>query len=484
MASILSVADLLKEHAATRGQQTAFSGPGGCNVTYADLSVRTARVAGHLVREGITRGHRVALVLSSCIEAVECTFAITRAAAVGVPLDARSSQAELTRALCNSQAHVVITDDQRLERVCEAVVSARQSVNAQMLVIVVGGRPDMNVDVHGLVIRKYEDWAESNAIQTPDQEVQIDDLGLQEPAWLHYTTGTTGQPKGVLSTQLAWMWTAVNSYVPSLGMTSADKLFWPLPLFHAFGHSLCIIGTLATGASTHLVGSESLPDSLLLHPETTIMAGAPATYREIVTNDICRKAASLIRPRACISAGSPAPAGLSAQVEELFRVPIINHYGCTECGMIATTNPGDIHREGSCGPSPKGVDVQIRLLTPDGQMKIQAADDEEGEICVRTPSFMLGYDNDKTPLPKTADGWYRTGDLGRLTRTETTETVLTVTGRLKELIIRGGENIHPGEVERPLRMCPDVDDVVVTGLPHDSEYLSPPPPECLKGQTC
>lgn len=470
MASILSVADLLREHAAVRGQQTAFSGPRGCYVTYADLSARTARVAGHLVREGITRGHRVALVLSSCIEAVECTFAITRAAAIGVPLDARSSQAELTRALCNSRAHVVITDDQRLERVCEAIVAARQSVDTQMLVIVVGSRPDMNVDVDRLVIQKYEDWAESDPTQSPDQTVQIDDLGLEEPAWLHYTTGTTGQPKGVLSTQLAWMWTAVNSYVPSLGMTSADKLFWPLPLFHAFGHSLCIIGTLATGASTHLVGSESLPDSLLSHPDTTIMAGAPATYREIVTNDTCRKVASLIRPRACISAGSPAPAGLSAQVEDLFGVPIINHYGCTECGMIATTNPGDTYREGSCGPSPKGVDVQIRLLTSDGQMLIEAADDEEGEICVRTPSFMLGYDNDKMPLSKTADGWYRTGDLGRLTRTETTETVLTVTGRLKELIIRGGENIHPGEVERPLRMCPDVDDVVVTGLPHDSKY--------------
>lgn len=468
MTSILSVADLLKQHAAIRGQQVAFSGPAGRNVTYADLCARTARVARHLVKAGVTRGHRVAIVLSSCIEAVECTFAVTRAAAIGVPLDARSSQAELTRALSNSRATVVITDDRRLQSVCQAVKTEKTGAETPKIVVVVSSRLDTNLDEEGLIIQRYEDWAEPTRLHVPEKAEPIDDLSLEEPAWLHFTTGTTGHPKGVLSSQRAWMWTAVNSYVPSLGMTSSDKLFWPLPLFHAFGHSLCIIGTLATGASTHLVGSEPLLDSLLRHPETTIIAGAPATFREIVTNNANWEALSLLRPRACVSAGSPAPAGLSAQVEQLFGVPIINHYGCTECGMIATTNPGDTYREDSCGPPPHGVDVQIRILTPDGQMLIEAAGEEEGEICVRTPSFMLGYDNDETQLSKTADGWYRTGDLGRLTRTETGQALLTVTGRLKELIIRGGENIHPGEVERPLRTCPGVDDVVVTGLPHDS----------------
>ncbi|KAJ4422340.1 Type I Modular PKS [Gnomoniopsis sp. IMI 355080] len=466
MTSILSVADLLKQHAAIRGNQIAFSGPAGRNVTYADLLARTARVAGHLMRADISRGHRVALVLSSCIEAVECTFAITRAAAIAVPLDARSSHAELTRALKSSRAHVIITDDRRLGNVCEAVKTVKECDKAQVLVVVVGSRLDLNVDVEGLIVQRYEDWAQT----TPNPEElapPIDDLGLEEPAWLHYTTGTTGQPKGVLSTQRAWIWTAVNSYVPSLKMTSTDKLFWPLPLFHAFGHSLCIIGTLVTGASTHLVGSESLLDNLVQHPETTIIAGAPATYREITTNSANRKELSRLRPRACVSAGSAAPAGLSAQVEQLFGIPIINHYGCTECGMIATTNPGDTYGEDSCGTSPHGIDVQVRLLTPDGQMLFEAMNGEEGEICVRTPSFMLGYDNDMTQVSKTADGWYRTGDLGRLTKTGTDQAVLTVTGRLKELIIRGGENIHPGEVERPLRTCPGVDDVVVTGLPHD-----------------
>lgn len=479
MASIFSVADLLKQHAESRGQQAAFLGPAGRTVTYADLAARTARIAGRLVSAGISRGHRVALVLGSCIEAVESTFAITRAAAIGVPLDARSSQAELTIALDNSRARVVITDDRRLARVCEAFASRRDSVEARVIIIVVGGPLDLGGKVEeGLVVEHYEDWAGHSSTCVSKQQSPLDTLGLEEPAWLHYTTGTTGQPKGVLSSQRAWMWTAINSYVPSLGLTGDDKLFWPLPLFHAFGHSLCIIGTLAVGASTYLVGSEPLLDSLLLRPETTILAGAPATYREITTNDTLRKALSLLRPRACLSAGAPAPAGLSAQVKALFGVPIINHYGCTECGMIATTSPGDLFREDSCGSPPPGVDVQVRLSTPDGRISIQAADDEEGEICVRTPSFMLGYDDNELHLSETEDGWYRTGDLGRLTRTGTGQALLTVTGRLKELIIRGGENIHPGEVERALRACPVVDDVIVTGLPHDSKGQSQPIPVC------
>lgn len=471
MASIVPIASLLKQHAETRGQQTAFSGTAGRAVTYAELCMRTARLAGRLVSAGVTRGQRVALVLGSCIEAVEGTFAITRAAAVGVPLDARASQAELTSALSSSRAHVVITDVQRLARVCESVTAQRTDSGTPVIVVVVGGGSlDAITKVEGLVVARYEDWATQASTSAATQQAPLDDLGLEEPAWLHYTTGTTGQPKGVLSSQQAWMWTAVNSYVPSLGMTSADKLFWPLPLFHAFGHSLCIIGTLAVGASTHLVGSEPLLDTLLLHPETTIVAGAPATYREIANNNAHKEDICLLRPRACISAGAPAPEGLSTQVEALFGIPIINHYGCTECGMIATTNPGDVHRQDSCGSPPQGVDVQVRLLTVDGQTSVEAADDEEGEICVRTPSFMLGYDDDELPLSKTKDGWYRTGDLGRLIREGTAQTpILTVTGRLKELIIRGGENIHPGEVERALRACPGVDDVVVTGLPHDSE---------------
>lgn len=481
MAEIYSVADLVKQHADTRGEQIAFSAPAGHNVTYAELATRTGQIAVNLVGAGVTRGSKVAVILGSCIEAIESIFAITRAAAVGVPLDPRASQAELTRILENSEAHVVITDSLHLSRVSAAISARKAKINTKIVVVVVNKEPSLadpkeSVEVEGFTVERYEDWSMRTLNPPSEKQKPLDDLSLDEPAWLHYTTGTTGYPKGVLSCQRAWMWSAVNSYIPSLGLSSTDKIFWPLPLFHAFGHSLCIIGTLAAGASTHLVGDEPLLDSLRQRRETTIIAGAPTSFREL-TQHSAQEALAFIRPRACVNAGAAAPMGLSTQVEKILGIPLINHYGCTECGLIATTSPGDNYPEGSCGPVVKGIDVQVRGLTTNGQLSAEVMDGDEGEICVRTPSFMLGYNDDNVPLSNTEDGWYRTGDLGRLTETgpNAGQRTLTVTGRLKELIIRGGENIHPGEVERAISAASGVADVVVTGLPHDGKYFTAHP---------
>ncbi len=386
---------------------------------------------------GIARADRVAIVLGSRIEAVESALAITRASAIGVPLDPRSSEAELAEALEDSGARMVVTDGQRFGRV-------RAAAGARTMIVLVA--PDVP---EGCL--RYDDMAERDA-----RRPARDDLGPDEPAWLHYTSGTTGDRKGVLSCQRAWLWSASASYAPALGITAADCLFWPLPLYHALGHSLCVIGTVAVGASAHLPGDDPLLDSLRSRP-VTMIAGVPATYHELAA--AARTASPpLPRPRACITAGAPATAELSAEIEELFGVPLLNRYGCTEfCGAIAANSAGDTYLEDSCGLPLPGVD--LRLVQP-GRMT-DVADGEEGEIWVRGPSLMLGYHNvSQTPF---TDGWYRTGDLGRRIGSGH----LTVTGRLKELIIRGGENIHPAEVERVLLGCPGVVDAVVAGVPHD-----------------
>jgi acyl transferase domain-containing protein/acyl-CoA synthetase (AMP-forming)/AMP-acid ligase II/thioesterase domain-containing protein len=432
---VLSVAELLLRHAATRGRQIAFS-DSRRNVSFADLERRTARIAGHLAGLGVAPGDRVAIALDSRVEAVESTFAITRAGAVGVPLDPRSSVAELAWALADSGARLVFTDGQRLGRLRAAATAATTMVLAEA------------VAPEGCL--RHEDLAERDAARPA-----ADGLSPDEPAWLHYTSGTTGGRKGVLSCQRAWLWSAA-SYATALGISSRDRLLWPLPLFHAFGHSLCVIGTLAVGASAHLPGDESLLDSLHSTP-VTMLAGVPTTYRELI-GAARADTRPLPRLRACITAGAPVPAQLNAEATELLGVPLLNQYGSTEtCGAIATSRPGDPYVEGSCGPPVPGIDV--RLVDPVSRTDVPR--DEEGEIWVRGPGLMLGYRGDpETPF---ADGWYRTGDLGR--RSESGR--LTVTGRVKELIIRGGENIHPAEVERVLLACPGVADAVVTGIPHD-----------------
>jgi acyl-CoA synthetase (AMP-forming)/AMP-acid ligase II len=430
-----SVSELLVLQAAVRGRQVAFSAPRR-EISYTDLERRTARIAGHLSSAGVAPGDRVAVYLGSGIEAVESTLAITRAAAIGVPLDPRSSAGELAHALDDSGARVVFTDSHRL-RTLRTVADA-----GTVIVLVAPDRPD------GCL------WHEDLAQRAPPRPA-ADDLGLDAPAWMHYTSGTTGDRKGVLSSQRAWLWSA-RACSSALGLSSQDRLLWPLPLFRAFGHSMCVIGTLSLGATARLLSQETLLDSLHSR-QPTVLAGVPTTYRALIAE--ARAAGRpLPRPRICLTGGAPVPSDLSIDVEELLGVSLLNRYGSTEtCGAIAMIRPADPYLEGSCGRLLPGIDV--RLVAPD--VGTDVAHGQEGEIWVRGPSLMLGYHKDATsPF---VDGWYRTGDLGRWI-----ESHLAVTGRVKELIIRGGENIHPAEVERVLLSCPGVADAVVAGVPHEA----------------
>ncbi|KAL1855908.1 Type I Modular PKS [Diaporthe australafricana] len=453
MARLHSIPELLVRHAKERGQKVAFSAPGRA-IIYSDLEKRTRRIATNLARAGIGRGQFVAIVLGRCLEAVESVLATTRAGAVAVPLDPRSPPAELSNILDHSGAGVVITDDRHLDQVRAAIGGGDGGP-----VIILVATPDSLVAEEEPQIIRYQDWAEHEECATSDIDID-DDLGAEE-AFLHYTSGTTSSPKGVLSSQESWLWSA-NSFASAFGMTAEDQLFWPLPLFHCLGHALCIIATVAVGASAYLPDpNETLFDSLFAKQAltTTIIVGAPASYHELVAS-APTLSASLALPglRACMVAGSSAPASLSAQVYDLFGVPLLNNYGCTEaCGAIATNKPGDLFREDSIGTLVPGMEV--RLMGLNGN---EVEDGEQGEIWVRSPGLMLKYYKE-TRSPFTAEGWFPTGDIACRSKTGTD---LNLIGRTKELIVRGGENIQPSELERVLLRCPGVADVVVAGTSH------------------
>lgn len=406
----------------------------------------------------------MANILGRCVEAVESMLAVTRAGAVGVPLDPRSPPADLARALEHSGARVVFTDSRHLGPVRTAV---RAVGGGGMIVLVTA--PDVDVvdeaDDDWRVLR-YRDWAEDEACSTLN--TRIDDLGIEEEAFLHYTSGTTTAPKGVLSTQKSWLWSA-DSFASAFEMTSDDQLFWPLPLFHCLGHALCIVATVAVGASAYIPDLDEAPFNSLFNKAaqaTTIILGAPATYHELIARaSTATNLPALPRLRACMSAGSSATAALSAQVQELFGVPLLNNYGCTEaCGAIAITKPGDLFREDSSGIPLPGMEV--RVVGPDGN---KVKDGEPGEVWIRSPSLMLGYYKE-TKTPFTAEGWFRTGDIACRSPTATD---LNFIGRQKELIVQGGENIQPDELERVLLRCSGVADVVVAGVPHVSLEETP-----------
>nr|APD71576.1 type I polyketide synthase 2 [Streptomyces sp.] len=433
--------ELLRTHAALRGTKVAYSDAQRA-VTYTDLERRTAWLGGHLVALGLPRGARVVLLLGNRVEMVESYLGVNRAGCVGVPVNPHSSDAELRHVLADSDAQAVITDTAHADQVRTVLPAGPRHL------VVVGDFPDAV---------SYEDLA------TREPAVPArDDLGLDEPAYLLYTSGTTGRPKGVLVALRAVLWNAATCYAPIIELSEADTLLWPLPLFHAFGYNLCVMGVTAVGATAHLVPGFSPAEVLheLRSRPYTFLVGVPTVYHNLVQ---AAAAEELTLPalRVCFVAGAVTSAEFAESFEASFGIQLTDNYGCSETsGPIATMRPGGERVPGSCGLPLPGL--SLRVVDPDTGVEVPTG--AVGEIWVSGPNVMLGYHNQPEATAEVLrDGWYRTGDLAR----RNDAGYLWITGRRNDVIIRGGENVHPSEIEAVLARAPGVRDAAVTGRAHE-----------------
>ncbi|WP_428849397.1 SDR family NAD(P)-dependent oxidoreductase, partial [Streptomyces lycopersici] len=433
--------DLLRANAERLGDKMAYV-DSRLALTHAELAARTGRIAGHLVDMGVDRGDRVAILVGNRVENIESYLAIARASAVAVPLNPDATEAEVAHFLSDSGAVVVITDSAHLDDV-------RRTAPAVTIVLVGEERIPPGV-------RSFAELATAE----PQQSAR-DDLGLDEAAWMLYTSGTTGTPKGVLSTQGSGLWSAAYCDIPAWELTENDVLLWPAPLFHSLALHLCVLATTAVGATARImngfVASEVL-EELTEHP-CTVLVGVPTMFRYLLG------AADTFEPRTSslkmgLVAGSVAPASLIEGFEDVFGVPLLDTYGCTETSGSLTVNWLSGQRvPGSCGLPVPGL--SLRFVDPISGADV--ADGEEGELWASGPSIMIGYHGQPEATAEVlSDGWYRTGDLAR--RSETGH--VTITGRIKELIIRSGENIHPHEIEAVALDVPGVKDAAAAGKRH------------------
>ncbi|RZS32161.1 acyl-CoA synthetase (AMP-forming)/AMP-acid ligase II, partial [Herbihabitans rhizosphaerae] len=437
--------ELLMGNAERFGDKVAFRDERR-SVTYTDLENRTRRLAGHLSDLRLQPGDRAAILLANSVEVIESYLAITRASAIGVPLNPQLTEAELAYLLDDSGARIVVTDLVRFEAL-GSVLRERPHIR----VIVVGAEPAPAEAVSFAVLADSEPVGQAR-----------DDLELDDVAWMLYTSGTTGRPKGVLSTQRNCLWSVAACYVPIPELSAEDRVLWPLPLFHSLSHIACVLSVTAVGATARIVDGFSADEVLavLREESSTFLAGVPTMYHHLVRAARERgfQAPDL---RMCLVGGAVTTAELRKSFEETFGAPLLDAYGSTEtCGSITINWPTGARVEGSCGLPVPGLGV--RLIDPENGLDVSAG--AEGEVWVSGPSVMVGYHNQpEATRQAVTDGWYRTGDLAR--RDEAG--YFTITGRIKELIIRGGENIHPGEVESVIRQLPGVADVAVVGKPHE-----------------
>ncbi|NUS10114.1 MAG: acyl--CoA ligase, partial [Streptomyces sp.] len=429
------VPELLAENALRYGDKLAFADDRR-GVSWAELERRTARLAAGL---GVEPGTRVAFCLDNGVELVEGLLATVRAAAVGAPLPPRATHTELVHLLADCDPAVVVTDQQRLPRIA-GMVAGRP-----MRLVVIGEGPVPEGAAH------FED------LLADHRTAPRDDLGLDEPAWLLYTSGTSGTPTAAVSSQRSALWSSFACYLPRLGLSAADRVLWPLPLAHTYAHSLCVLGTTVAGASARITSGPAPVHlaRLMGEFEPTVLGGVPLTFRQLLDTGL----GAVPSLRVCVTAGAPSDPGLREEVERRFGAPLLDGYGSTEtCGKIAMESVDGPRVPGSSGTPVTGMDV--RLVDPDSGLDIVGG---EGEIWVRGPGVMLAYHNrPEADADAVREGWYRTGDLGRLGAGG----CLTVTGRLDDRIVRGGENVDPAEVERVLRALPGVRDAAVVARAH------------------
>jgi acyl-CoA synthetase (AMP-forming)/AMP-acid ligase II len=444
---IAPVPALIARQAAAHPRKTAFRDAHGA-VTYAELATTTAALAGHLQAAGVGAGERVAIFLPNSVAWVESCFAVTRAGAVGVPVSYDAALPELAYRLADAGCTAIVTTDERAHQIADLLASL-----PPMKAVILADR--------GQRYPKGDRYAEIRAA-APAQAPRDPD-NLDDPAWILYTSGTTGRAKGVLLTPRGMLWVAAVGCAPVLGLCEADHVLSPLPLFHSYALNFSVLSVLAVGASEYILERYSTQEVMtqLREGGYTVMPGVPTMFHYLLEAARAEPAFAMRGMRICLSAGAIMPGTLNRAFEERFGVPLLDGYGITETSTFVTMNaPGASRVDGSCGlPLPGGP---TRIVNPQDGRDVNAG--EEGELIVRGPHVMPGYHGKPEETAKAIrDGWYHTGDLARADANG----FITITGRLKELIIRGGQNIAPAEVEEVVVQHADVLDCAVVAGRHE-----------------
>jgi malonyl-CoA/methylmalonyl-CoA synthetase len=295
----------------------------------------------------------------------------------------------------------------------------------------------------------------------------LDAAGPDDPALIGYTSGTTGAPKGAVlshrnllasseSVRLAWRWSA------------DDRLVLALPLFHIHGLGVGLHGTLLAGASAVLLprfDADAVLDAAAGH-DATLFFGVPTMYARLAASP---RLAELARLRLCVSGSAPLPPAVFDRLADGSGQRVLERYGMTETGMNVSNPYAGERRPGTVGFPLPGVELRLAPGGTGGGPPTTAAGaaTERGEIQLRGPNVFAGYRGrpEATAAAFTADGWFRTGDIGE----HDPDGYLRLVGRARELIITGGLNVYPREVEDVLLEHPAVGEVAVAGLP-DAEW--------------
>ncbi|MCH8627629.1 long-chain fatty acid--CoA ligase [Arsenicicoccus piscis] len=409
----------------------------GTRTSYGELDARAVRLAHGLRGLGVERGDRVAYLGLNSATFVETMFAVAKLGAVMVPLNTRLAAPETAFVLADSEPRMLVWDDP-----FEQVVTSPEVAELGLQTVQVGAALDAVRD--------------AGSDEPLDESVSLDDLFM-----IQYTSGTSGRPKGVMLTHGNVTWNVYNILV-DVDVTSEEVALVTAPLFHTAAPNQLLFPTILKGGTALIEARWDAERAIdLIESEgVTFLFGVTTMYYALLHSPRFASA-DLSTLRLALSGGAPLPEALLAAYLDR-GLMIVQGYGLTESSPGATMlRPADGMRKiGSAGTSCFFTDV--RVVDPVGE---DVGRGGTGEVLVQGPNVTPGYwrSPDATAGALDEDGWLRTGDVARVDE----EGYLYIVDRLKDMIISGGENIYPAEVEQAIYEHPGVAEVAVIGMPDE-----------------
>ena len=438
MTSFSRIHHLLERQAAHAPDAIALTTALTGDITYAEW-LRAANEATATLRDaGVKPGHRVMLVAENSVALAVALMATSLLDAWSVPVNARLSVAEIGRIRDHARPAATLFT----HSVSTAANNHAQAAGTRELIL--AGEPAM---------------LESR----PDTVAEPGTATAGQIATLLYTTGTTGDPKGVMLTHANLIYGGQTS-AAHREITAADHIYGVLPLTHVFGLSSAFMAALAVGACLELVPRfDAAVTFAALQSRVSVFPAVPQMHALLMAHasQSGLKKLHAERLRYISSGGAPLDLAWKQKVESFFGLSLFNGYGMTEATAgIAATRPGATRADTSVGKMLTGQEVRIE----------QSGPDRVGEIIIRGPNIMAGYYRNEAETNQVLDsaGWLRTGDLGYLDD----DGNLQITGRARELIIRSGFNVYPLEVEAALNQHPQIVQAAVIGYSaHGNEEI-------------
>ena len=423
----------------------------GRRFSYDELNNRSNQVSHALRSLGVSHGDRIGLLLMNGTEFIETFFAVTKVGAVNVPLNWRLVADELEFILDDAGVTVLLFSQEFAEVVAE--LQSRGSKTQISNWIQVEGEP-----IDGAV--SYEEWMSSSPVDEPDVEGGDDDL-----AFIMYTSGTTGLPKGVMHSHDTVLWANITN-ATTADMQHYDRFLNALPLFHVGALTPVLTSVFVGGSITLMKAFDPAASWDLIRDEkinTTLMVPVMLQFM-LLTYDAENHDTSSLRN--VISGAAPVPVSL---IETYTNMGIEIHqvYGLTEtCGPACIISSEDaVTRAGSTGKA--FTFTEVRVADEAGN---DCEPGEPGEVMVKGPHIMLGYWNRPEANAETLiDGWLKTGDVA----TMDSDGFVTIVDRVKDMLISGGENVYPAEIENVLLSHEKIGDAGVIGIPSKKWGESP-----------